>query len=170
MVGPVSLDRQRAVVECVVIKWEGPTVDLNVLNKTLSDGVAFLGKLLATLEQQSSVANVHGSISGTVSIVKTLQGAAVSFQKLLAASDQMVSLSELRNIMGRLGDAYAEAATSAASRLDLPERERLVHRDFIVDETVRLFTLELQQFQLEITQRRQQGISALENPTLFEDQ
>lgn len=144
-------------------------MDLNALNNTLRDGVAFLGKLLATLEQQSNVANVHGSISGAVSIVKTLQGAAVSFTKLLASSDQMLSTSELRDIMGRLGDACANAATVAANRLDLPERERLDHRDLIVDETVRLFTAELEQFHREITERRRQGISALENPKLLED-
>jgi len=137
-------------------------MDLNRLHDSLDNGVQFLGKLLETLQNNSTPANVHSSIASAVSITATLTKTATALRVLMASSDQMFSRAEFVELFGRLGEAVADAANNTVSRLDLPEQKRTELRDFIVDEVARLFTDEVTRYEQEITERRRQGISALQ--------
>jgi len=140
------------------VQQQSNFVDLNRLNENLESTLLLLGDLRKTLQANSTPANVHSSISSAVAIANTLTKTATALRVLMANSDQMFSRTEFAELFGRLGDAIGEAANNVRDRFELPDKVR----DFFTDEVERLFSISVEQYQQEITERRRQGISALQ--------
>ena len=132
------------------------------------EGVDESAELLRLLNQkvkaQLETGNLTGNVANAVALGKTMQAGANSYARMKAASDQVWSRDDMRELMRRLADAQHEALDLVLDRAGVDADKDL--RNAIVDETIRSFAASFEEQQKQVTEDRANGITAFDQRLL----
>ena len=141
-------------------------MNINDLSTAANDGIALMAVLQKMVASNATTQNLSASVTNAVALAKTIQASMTNFMRLKAATDQVWSKDEIKELMHALGDALTEGLEVFFSRTDWTEQQRLDARNQAIDLISDRFASSVQVVEDHVSQNRANGITAIDRKLL----